>query len=115
MTTRKQTQWHRGWRRCIKHLRAYLHSEGRVWLWFGFALAGVLAKGFFEQTQSAQPYRLTWTRTIMALVVTLVTFRATFEQYKDVRSTVPLLVQASLAFQCGFFWQTVFNDLPAAR
>lgn len=37
------------------------------------------------------------------------------ERYKDVRSSTPLLMQVSLAFQCGFFWQTVFDDLTGAR
>jgi hypothetical protein len=73
----------------------------------------VLAKGFFEAAQAGHPYHLSWTQTAIALVATLITFQTTFERYKDVRASTPLLVQISLAFQCGFFWQTVFNDLTA--
>lgn len=117
-TTKRQHQLNivrralRHWRR---RLAAYLHREGRLWLWFGAALAGVLAKSFFEASQTGQPYHLSWPQAAMAVVATLVTFQATFERYQDVRSNTPLLVQVSLAFQCGFFWQTVFNDLTAGK
>jgi hypothetical protein len=100
-------------RRWKRRMATYFQREGCLWLWFGSALAGVLAKSFFEAHQAGQPYHMSWPQAAMALVATLVTFQATFERYKDVRANTPLLVQVSLAFQCGFFWQTVFNDLTA--
>lgn len=99
-----------GWR-----FIAHLQRESRLWSWFVSALAGVLAKGFFEATQAGQPYRLSWPQAVMALVATLLTFQATFERYKDVSVDAPLLVHISLAFQSGFFWQTVFNDLTGVN
>ena len=102
-------------RRCHRRVAAYLHREARLWLWFASALAGVLAKSFFEAARAGQPYQLSGPQTAMALVATLITFQATFERYNDVQPGTPLLVQISLAFQSGFFWQTVFNDLTAAR
>lgn len=102
----------RRWRRKLK---AYGRREGRLWVWFGAALAGVLAKGFFEALQAGAGYGLSWSKVVMALVATLVTFEATFEEYEDVPESMPLLVQVSLAFQSGFFWQTVFTDLTLAQ
>jgi hypothetical protein len=74
-----------------------------------------LAKSFFEATQSGQQFYLSWLQVAMALVATLLTFQTTFERYKGVQDSIPLLVQISLAFQSGFFWQTVFDDLTSAR
>jgi hypothetical protein len=105
----------RALRRWQRRVAAYLWQEGRLWLWFGSALCGVLAQSFFEATQAGHFYRLSWPRTAVALVATLLTFQATFERYKDVGDGTPLLVQVSLAFQCGFFWQTVFNDLTGLK
>jgi hypothetical protein len=115
MSSTKQRQPRRALGQWKHHVAAYLHKEGRLWLWFGAALAGVFAKSFFEATQSGQHCHLSWPQTLMALVATLVTFHATFERYKDVRASTPLLVQVSLAFQCGFFWQTIFNDLTVTQ
>jgi hypothetical protein len=98
-------------RRWQQQAATYFRREGRLWLWFCAAALGVLAKNFFETTQAGLPYRLSWPRMGMALVATLLTFQATFERYQDVQANTPLLAQISLAFQCGFFWQTVFNDL----
>jgi len=108
---------------CVRHalqrwqrpIARYLRREGRLWLWFGSALTGVLAKSFFEATQAGQTYCPSTPQVVMALVATLVTFQATFERYKDVQAGTSLLMQISLAFQCGFFWQTIFNDLTAKR
>jgi hypothetical protein len=115
MRQRKTKRRWRSLRRWRRRAAAYLEREGRLWLWFGSALCGVLAKSFFEAVQAGHPYRLSWARMVMAVVATVVTFQATFERYKDVRSSTPLLVQISLAFQCGFFWQTVFDDLTGGR
>lgn len=101
-------RWQRQW-------KAYTRQEGRLWMWFGAALLGVLAKSFFEAMQAGAAYRLSWSGVVMAVVATLLTFQATFEQYEDVKDSLPLLVQVSLAFQSGFFWQTVFNDLTSMR
>jgi hypothetical protein len=105
----------RALRCCQRHAAAYLRQEGRLWLWFGSALLGVLAKSFFEALQASQPYRVSWPQIVMALVATLVTFQTTYERYKDVQASAPLLLQVSIAFGCGFFWQTVFNDLTDAK
>lgn len=114
----KNGMWIAG-RRWAQNIRRatqrWLRKEGRLWLWFGAALTGVLAKSFFETLQMGHAYRLSWTQVGMAVVATLLTFQATFKQYQDISEQMPLLVQISLAFQCGFFWQTVFNDLTGVR
>ena len=119
MRNRKQQRCFHNLRRTLRRWRrrlaAYFRQEGRLWLWFGSALSGVLAKSFFEATQAGQPYHLSWPQMVMAFVATLLTFQATFERYEDVQASTPLLVQVSLAFQCGFFWQTVFNDLTGVK
>jgi hypothetical protein len=112
---RQSNSFRRALRRCQRPAAAYLRQEGRVWLWFGSALAGVLAKSFFEAIQADQPWGLSWPQLALAAVATLITFQTTFERYRDVRASTPLLVQVSLAFQVGFFWQTVFNDLTGVK
>jgi len=116
MWIKERWQWfsvraRRTLRRWRQEWKAYMRKEGRLWLWFGAALLGVLAKGFFEAMQAGTAYRLSWSGVVMAVVATLLTFQATFERYEDAQDKLPLLVQMSLAFQSGFFWQTVFNDL----
>ena len=115
MRKHRKSKWHRLWRRCKKHFAAYLHREGRLWLWFGFGLVGVLAKSLLESIQAGQPYRLSWTGFVVALVTNLVIFRTTYYQYKSVRTRVPLLVQVSIAFVAGFTWQGLFRDLSVTR
>jgi hypothetical protein len=109
------SQWQRTLRRWQRWIAAYFQCEGRLWLWFGSALVGVLAKSFFEVNQAGQSNHLSWPHVTMALVATLVTFQTTFERYQEAQVSTPLLVQICLAFQSGFFWQTVFNDLTGVK
>ena len=114
MRNRKHRRFRRTLRRWHRGMTAYLRAEGRLWLWFASALTGVLVEGFFEAVQAGKSYHLSRTHTLMALVATLVTFQATFQRYRAIPANTPLLIQASLGFQCGFFWQTLFNGLAAA-
>jgi hypothetical protein len=111
----QSNSFRRALKRCQRQAAAYLRQEGCLWLWFGSALAGVLAKSLFEAIQTGQPWDLSWPQMALAVVATLITFQATFERYKEVQVSTPLLVQISLAFQAGFFWQTVFNDLTGVK
>jgi L-asparagine transporter-like permease len=111
MRNGKRRSFDRALRRVTGTLTAYLRREGRLWLWFAAAAAGVLAKGFFDAMQTGRPCRPSWVQALMALVITMVTFQAIFQRCQDLQADTPLLVQLCLAFQSGFFWQTLFDAL----
>lgn len=89
------TQW--DWRRELWPLVVY-----------GAGVVGVIAKQWFDAHQRGQLFDLSPSTFLLAVVVSAVTYPATYHSLQAQSNTG---LQLFLALQNGFFWQTVLGQI----
>ncbi len=80
----------------------------KVALFYGLMLLGMLAREGYNALVKAES-SFNWTGLAIASIVSPIIFGAVYNNLGNLEITVPSIV---LAFQNGFFWNSIFESIP---
>lgn len=88
-----------------------MRREGRLILWYLGNTLGVLGKSFYDTYASGDIHVLSFLHILFSCIVAGVIFPIIYEKYGNMDKRTPIIVQFFLAFQNGFFWETLFSSM----